>query len=76
MFEQGDPDRVRYNFKQSTFFGKPLEGLIAQLILALMSEGKPLGEIARELTAQFPDRFPTWKVAMSMVGQLSKRYSA
>ncbi|MGK7901699.1 MAG: 50S ribosomal protein L11 methyltransferase, partial [Hormoscilla sp.] len=94
VFEQGDPDKVRYNFKQSTFFGKPLvpaqlhkqgdsyvpqlnqEGKIAQLILALMSEEKPLGEIARELTEKFPDRFPTWKVALSRVGEMSKRYSA
>ncbi|MGK7901701.1 MAG: hypothetical protein AB4352_09845 [Hormoscilla sp.] len=51
------------------------EGKIAQLILALMSEGKPLGEIARELTAQFPDRFPSWKVALPRVGEMSKKYS-
>jgi protein arginine N-methyltransferase 1 len=51
------------------------EGRIDRLILALMNDGKPLGDIARELSAQFPERFARWQDALTRVGELSVRYS-
>ena len=50
-------------------------GKVTQLILALMSEGKPLGDIAQVLTIQFPERFPTRQQALGKVGEMSQRYS-
>lgn len=51
------------------------EGRIDALILALMDEGKPLEEIARELSARFPARFTGKHDALTRVGELSVRYS-
>jgi type I protein arginine methyltransferase len=51
------------------------EGRIDRLILALMNDGKSLGDIARELSAQFPERFARWQDALTRVGELSVRYS-
>jgi type I protein arginine methyltransferase len=52
-----------------------LEGQIDRLILALMDEGKPLGEIAAQIAAQFPKRFTHPQAALAHVGKLSNRYS-
>ena len=52
-----------------------LAGKVARLILELMSEGKPLGDIAQVLTIQFPDRFPNRQQALSKVGEMSQIYS-
>jgi len=50
-------------------------GRIDRLILQLMGEEKPLADIAREVAAQFPARFPRWEDALDHVGELSLRYS-
>jgi SAM-dependent methyltransferase len=50
-------------------------GLIDQLSLQMMQDGKPLGEIARHLARQFPGRFARWQDALTRVGELSARYS-
>lgn len=47
---------------------------IDNLILNLMAETKPLGEIAHCLTQQFSQQFPTWQKALSYVGEMSQRY--
>ena len=51
------------------------DGRIDQLGLALMGEGRPLGEIARQLAQSFPGRFARWEDALTRVGELSARYS-
>jgi len=45
------------------------------LVLTKMSDRVPLEEIAREVLAQFPDRFETWENAFDHVAVLSSRYS-
>jgi type I protein arginine methyltransferase len=47
---------------------------IDHLILNLMAENKPLGDIAQHLAQQFPQRFLTWPQALSYVGEISQRY--
>lgn len=51
------------------------EGRIDQPGLALMSEGRPLGEIARRLAQDFPARFARWEDALTRMGELATRYS-
>jgi protein arginine N-methyltransferase 1 len=51
------------------------DGRIDQLGLALMGEGRPLGEIARRLAESFPQRFARWEDALTRAGELSVRYS-
>jgi protein arginine N-methyltransferase 1 len=51
------------------------KGQADQLILALMARGTPLGEIARQVSAQFPNRFPSWHAALTHAGELSEQYS-
>lgn len=48
---------------------------VDKLALNLMENALPLGTIAQRLTEQFSDRFPTWKSALTYVGELSQRYS-
>ncbi len=50
------------------------DGRIDQLGLALMGEGRPLGEIARALAQTFPRRFTRWEDALTRAGELSMRY--
>ncbi len=50
-------------------------GQIARLILGLMHEGQPLGEIARQVAAQFPEQFSDWQAALGHVGEISQKYS-
>jgi protein arginine N-methyltransferase 1 len=50
-------------------------GQIDALILRQMGEAQSLGAIAREIAAQFPQRFPTYQAALTHVGDLSARYS-
>ena len=52
------------------------KGIIAKTSLMLMAQGQPLGEIARSLAAQFPERFPVWEDALAHIGDLSQTYSA
>jgi type I protein arginine methyltransferase len=50
-------------------------GQVTRLILTLMNNGTALGNIARQVAAQFPARFPTWQTALTRVGELAKTYS-
>jgi protein arginine N-methyltransferase 1 len=50
-------------------------GKVDQLILNWMAEAKSLGDIAHQLTQEFPQRFSTWQAALSYAGDLSQRYS-
>jgi hypothetical protein len=52
-----------------------LDGQIAHLVLTLMSQETPLGEIARQVSERFSSRFPEWKDALTRVGALSQKYS-
>jgi type I protein arginine methyltransferase len=52
------------------------DGRIARAVLDAMSEGLPLGEIAKRITAGFASRFPRPADALSFVVDLSRRYSA
>ena len=51
------------------------EGKIAQIILQLMAENKPLCEIAQEIIQKFPQQFTTWQSALSKVAHMSQMYS-
>jgi protein arginine N-methyltransferase 1 len=51
------------------------EGRIDRFILARIDGGTSLGEIARSLSAEFPERFATWDDALTHVGDLSERYT-
>lgn len=48
---------------------------VDRFVLSLMEQGLSLGTIAQQLTEKFNDRFPTWKSALTYVGELSQRYS-
>lgn len=43
--------------------------------LVLLVDRTPLEDIARRVSERFPDRHPTWRDALTRVGQLSMRYS-
>ena len=47
---------------------------VDHFILGLMNARKPLGDIAREVAARFPTRYPRWEDALTHVGELSLRY--
>lgn len=51
------------------------EGQIEQFILAQMDGQTSLEEIARRVTARFPRRFPAWRDALTLAGELARRYS-
>lgn len=51
------------------------EGEIARVVLQKMNEREMLGDIARDLTQQFPQRFLDWQSALSRVGELSLLFS-
>lgn len=51
------------------------EGQIDGLIMGLMAAGTAVGDMARAVAEQFPDRFATWQAAMPRVGRLSQKYS-
>jgi protein arginine N-methyltransferase 1 len=51
------------------------EGLIDRLVLERMAVGRPLGDIAREVSSRFPGRFPDWRSALDHVGRLAEKYS-
>ena len=50
-------------------------GQIDRLILTLMDKATPVGDIAHQVSSQFPARFPTWQDALAQVGELAQRYS-
>jgi protein arginine N-methyltransferase 1 len=51
------------------------DGQIDRLVLTLMDPVTPLGDIARKAAERFPRTFPTWRDALSRVGDLAERYS-
>lgn len=51
------------------------DGLITHYILSQMTNRTPLGEIAKQLTKRFPDKFARWQDALTRVGELAKKYS-
>src|SRR5512143_183425 len=52
-----------------------LQGKIDGRILEGLRQGKPLGDIARGLAAEYPQKFTTWEAALAHVGTLAERYS-
>jgi protein arginine N-methyltransferase 1 len=52
-----------------------LEGEIDLAIMRAMAKSQPLGEIAIDLAARFPQRFPNTAAALSHVARLSLRYA-
>lgn len=52
-----------------------VEGEIDALVLSLMNGQANLEQIAQELTRRYPDRFATWKEALTRAGELSVKYS-
>jgi protein arginine N-methyltransferase 1 len=51
------------------------DGEIDRLVLERMNGERSLGEIARELTERFPERFRTAREALTRAGELSEKYS-
>ena len=51
------------------------EGRIDRLILTLLCDRLPLGQIAQEVQVQFPHHFADWRAALTRVGDLSAKYS-
>ena len=51
------------------------EGVVAQRVLNGMTGQQPLMEIAKALTAEFPDRFINAESALEVVARLSKAYT-
>jgi hypothetical protein len=51
------------------------DGCIDHVILQQMADGLPLDQIAQNVAAQFPRRFPTWQNALDRVANLSVKYS-
>lgn len=51
------------------------QGSIDSRILEGLRQGKPLGDIARGLAAEYPQKFATWEAALAHVGDLAERYS-
>lgn len=50
------------------------DGRIAQFLLNRMTGNLALGEIARQLSRQFPQRFPSWQSALSRAGEAARVY--
>ena len=51
------------------------DGLMDHYILSQMTGRTPLGEIAKQLTERFPDKFARWRDALTRVGELAGKYS-
>jgi hypothetical protein len=51
------------------------DGRIEHAILAAMAQSRSLGQIAADLAAQFPRRFPDAGKALKYAARLSMRYS-
>lgn len=50
-------------------------GQVVRLVINLMNEDVPLGEIANCVAEAFPEIFPSWEAALARVGNLSQKYS-
>jgi protein arginine N-methyltransferase 1 len=51
------------------------EGRVTAYVLALMTQEVALGDIARRLSERYPEEYPRWQDALTLVGDLSERYS-
>lgn len=51
------------------------DALIDRLVMQMMGNAAPLGDIARQLVLQHPKRFASWQDALTRVGDLSVKYS-
>lgn len=51
------------------------KGQVDLLVLDLMAQQVPLGDIARQVAERFPARFESWKEALAHVSDLSERYA-
>lgn len=51
------------------------EAIISRRVLGLMDGRATLEDIARTLTAEFPERFAGWHEALKLAGALSQKYS-
>ena len=51
-------------------------GAIAHAILEHMAHGTRNEQTAREISARFPQRFPTWQEALAEVGDVATKYCA
>jgi protein arginine N-methyltransferase 1 len=51
------------------------DGVMDHYILSQMNARTPLGEIAKQLTERFPDKFARWQDALTRVGELARKYS-
>jgi protein arginine N-methyltransferase 1 len=94
ILDQGDPARIKADFKQSTFFGTSLspsglhkrassyipslndEGEIDRFVLTHMDGTKSSEEITLQLTQLFPNRFATFKDALTRVTDLAEKYGS
>lgn len=52
-----------------------LQGSIDSRILEGLRQGKALGDIARGIAREYPNRFATWEAALAHVGDQAERYS-
>jgi len=51
------------------------EGELVLQVLAALERGTRLGDLSRELAAQYPERFDDWRSALSYLGKLAGRYT-
>ncbi|MGH9768520.1 MAG: hypothetical protein ACREAB_13900, partial [Blastocatellia bacterium] len=51
------------------------DGVVDQFILGLMNGERPQGVIAQQLIERFPQRFESWRDALTHVAKLSQKYS-
>jgi protein arginine N-methyltransferase 1 len=52
-----------------------VDARVDRFILESMERGSPLGDIATQAHARFPERFARWEDALTRAGDLSERYS-
>jgi protein arginine N-methyltransferase 1 len=52
-----------------------VEARVDRFMLESMERGSPLGEIATQARALFPERFARWEDALTRAGELAERYS-
>ncbi|MGH9848281.1 MAG: 50S ribosomal protein L11 methyltransferase [Blastocatellia bacterium] len=73
----GEPLSLSSLRKQSDAYIPELnpEGTMDHYILSQMSARTPLGDIARQLTERFPDKFARWQDALTCVGELARKYT-
>ena len=91
VFEQGDRQKEKINFRQSSFQGVPLsnmhkrasdyqptlndDGLLDLQIMDMMKQGLILEDISKKVVEKFPARFRDMSEALAYIGELSIKYS-